>query len=232
MSKDEKLNLIFMRDDSRVRRYRFRVTWIKCFVFIQFFLLLAAICGTSAGIFYWRHHGALSTANSELREQIAEQSAHVERLQNIQEIIKTSEPQEIQSLFNTVTRQRQSLPQVINLQDIFVARDLEIAGVTNLQLQEAEDSLRITFELNNLGDETLSGTIQVFFITQQATVIEAQGEENELSFEIQRFRRVNSLLQLPEGLDLEMIFAIRLVIQDQDAEEVFIQTYPVGNIFT
>ena len=232
MSRDEKLNLIFMRDDSRVRRYRLRVVWIKGFLFIQILLVAAALCGTSAGIYYWQQYDALAIANDELREQLSEQAAHGERLRNIQEILKTSEPQEIQALFNTVTKQRQSLPQAINLQDIFVAKDLERAGVTNIQLQETEDNLRITFDLNNLAEETLSGTIRVFFITQQATVIEAQGGKSELRLEIQGFKRVDSRLRLPDGLELEMIFAIRLVIQDQDAQEVFIQTYPVANIFS
>ncbi len=229
---DDKLNLIIMRDDTRVRRYRLRVVWFKFFLYLQIALVLAAVGGSYAGVVYWGQHLELVNTNKNLRNQLSDQSIQLERLQNIQEILKTSDPEEIHSLFSTVTRERQSLPQVINLQDIFVAQDLQIAGVANLQLRQAAEDLRITFELNNLVEGTLSGEIKVYFITQEASVLEAQGDENELTFEIQRFRRVNSLLKVPTGLDLDTIFAIRVAIFSNDDEEVFTQTYPIANILT
>ncbi|WP_045222529.1 hypothetical protein [Desulfonatronum thioautotrophicum] len=232
MGKDDKINLILMRDDSRVRRFRLRVFWIWMFLCALVVLTVVALGGAATAIYTWGNHLEMANENAELRDRLAQQSFELERLKNVQEILKTNDPVEMHDLFNTVTRERASLPQVVNLQDLFVTHDLEMAGVNNLQLQKAEESLRISFELNNLSDDTLSGSIRVYFITQEASVIEAQGDENELSFEIQRFRRVNSPLRVPTGMDLEVIFAIRIVIQDNDAEKIFIQTYPVANILT
>ena len=232
MGKDDKLSLIIMRDDTRVRRYRLRVAWFRFFLYLQIVLILGAVGGSYAGIVYWGQHLELVNANKDLRAQLSDQSIQLERLQNIQEILKTNDPEEIHSLFSTVTKERQSLPQVVNLQKIFVAKDLQVAGVTNLQLKKAGEDLRINFELNNLAEGTLSGEVKVYFITQEASVLEAQGEESELAFTIQRFRRVNSLLKVPSGLGLDTIFAIRVVIFGNDDEEVFTQTYPVANILT
>ncbi|TVQ99978.1 MAG: hypothetical protein EA399_05855 [Desulfovibrionales bacterium] len=232
MGKEDKINLIFMRDDSRVRRFRLRVFWIWLFLGALVVLTVVALGGAATAVYTWDNHIELVNENAKLRDRLAQQSIELERLKNVQEILKTNDPVEMHDLFSTVTRERARLPQVINLQDLFVTHDLEMAGVNNLQLQKVEESLRISFELNNLSDDTLTGSIQVYFITQEASVIEAQGDKNELSFEIQRFRRVNSPLNLPTGMDLEMIFAIRLVIQDSDSERIFVQTYPVANIFT
>ncbi|WP_139162903.1 hypothetical protein [Desulfonatronum thiosulfatophilum] len=167
-----------------------------------------------------------------MQEDIADKAIRLERLQNIQEILNTSDPGEIQALFSAVSKERQANAPVINLQDVFHSHDMQMAGVSNLQLSHVGDDLRIQFELNNLSDGTLSGSIQIYFVTQQANVIEARGDENELTFEIQRFRRVNSLLKLPSGMEFEAIFALRVVIGNDDGDVLFIQSYPVHNILT
>ncbi|GAB6060281.1 hypothetical protein [Desulfonatronum parangueonense] len=232
MNKDDKLSLLIMRDDSPVRRYRFRTAWFRLFLYIQVFLLLAAFGGAYAGITFWGQHLELVNENKALQDNIADKAIRLERLENIQEILNTSDPGEIQALFSAVSKERQVNAPVVNLQEVFHSRDLQMAGVSNLQLSQAGDDLRIQFELNNLSDDTLSGSIRIYFVTQQANVIEAKGDENELSFEIQRFRRVNSLLELPSGMELESIFALRVIIGNEKDDVFFIQTYPVHSILT
>lgn len=231
MGKDDKLNLIIMRDDSRVRRYRVRIAWFKAFFYIQTILIVAAVAGGYFGIRYWGQHLELELVNKTLREQISDQSFQLERLKNIQNILDTSD-EEIQSLFSTVAQERKDLPRFINLQDIFSAKDLRKAGVANLQLTKAGDELKVDFKLNNLSEGTLSGSINIYFITQEASVLEALDQDNELRFEIQRFRRVSSLLIIPPGMVFDSIFAIRLVILDNNEEELFIQTYPIATVLT
>ncbi len=231
MSKDDKLNLIIMRDDSRVRRYRVRVSWFRFFLYAQIVLILAAGLGAYGGFTYWIKKLELIQANAALRENISEMQIHLERLQNIEKILKTNDPEEIQALFRLGTREKHALAQqTVDLQEVFVAKDLQMIRVSNLQLRRAGDGLRLNFELNNLVKGTLAGTTSVYYVARDATVIQAQGEENELSFEIQRFRRVNSMLQMPSGIILEDIFALRLVIANNEGKSIFIQTYPLVNI--
>lgn len=231
MSKDDKLNLIIMRDDSRVRRYRVRVSWFRFFLYAQIVLILAAGLGAYGGFTYWIKKLELIQANAALRENISEMQIHLERLQNIEKILKTNDPEEIQALFRLGTREKHALAQqTVDLQEVFVAKDLQMIRVSNLQLRRAGDGLRLNFELNNLVKGTLAGTTSVYYVVRDATVIQAQGEENELSFEIQRFRKVNSMLQLPSGIILEDIFALRLVIANNEGKSIFIQTYPLVNI--
>jgi len=231
LSKDDKLNLIIMRDDSRVRRYRVRVSWFRFFLYAQIVLILAAGLGAYGGFTYWIKKLELIQANAALRENISEMQIHLERLQNIEKILKTNDPEEIQALFRLGTREKHALAQqTVDLQEVFVAKDLQMIRVSNLQLRRAGDGLRLNFELNNLVKGTLAGTTSVYYVVRDATVIQAQGEENELSFEIQRFRKVNSMLQLPSGIILEDIFALRLVIANNEGKSIFIQTYPLVNI--
>lgn len=233
MSKDEKLNLIIMRDDSRVRRYRVRLSWFRFFLYAQIVLLLAAGLGAYGGFTYWVKKLELSQSNAALREEISEMQMQLERLQNIEEILKTNDPEEIQALFSSVTRERASLAQnPVDLLEIFTATDLQMAGVGNLQIRRTGDGLRLSFELNNLTDKTISGTTLVYFITKDATVIQAQGKDSELNFEIQRFRKINAMLHLPPGLTVDEIFALRVSIANSKGESIFIQTYLFANIIT
>jgi len=230
---DDKLNLIIMRDDSRVRRYRIRISWFRFFLYAQLVLLLAAGLGAYGGVTFWFKNLELEQTNSNLQDNIYEMQIQLERLQNIKEILKTNDPEEIHALFSSVSRDKQALPaQKIDLQKVFVAKDLQMAGVSNLQLREIDEKLRLSFELNNLTDTTLVGKTSVYFITRDAGVIQAEGEENELSFEIQRFRRVNSILHLPPNVAKDDIFALRLAIINSEGESIYIQTYPFVNILT
>lgn len=233
MSKDEKLNLIVMRDDSRVRRYRVRVSWFRFFLYAQIVLLLAAGLGAYGGFIYWVKKIELSQSNAALQEEVSELQMQLERLQNIEEILKINDPEEIQALFSSVTREKHGpAQQPVDLREIFVAKDMRMAGVSNLQIRRAGDGLRLSFELNNLTDKIISGTTSVYFITKDATVIQAQGKDNKLNFEIQRFRRVNSMLHLPSDLSLDEIFALRMAIANSEGESIFIQTYLLANIIT
>lgn len=232
MGNDDKLSLIIMRDASQVLRYRIPVIWLKLSACILVVLVLAAVGGSYAGFIYWNHHSDLVSTNNKLHLQLAEQSIQLERLQNIEEIIANSDPQEIGTLFSSVASQRQTAPQMVNLQDIFVAMDMQMAGVTNLQLQHAGDELRISFELNNLTDAVLAGSINIYLITREALVLEALGEGNQLGFRIQRFRHVETTLTIPPGVEPEALFAVRVVIQDQNDKQVFIQTYPLTVVLT
>lgn len=234
MSKDDKLNLIIMRDDSQVRRYRVRVAWFKFLLYVQLVLVAAAGAGTYAGVTYWIKHMDLAQTNSRLEETLAEKHIQLERLQNIEKIMQSNNTEEIQGIFNSVSRGKQDVAQQppLDLGDIFMAKDLQVAGVNNLQIRKVDGGLRLSFELNNLTDEILTGKTSVFFIARDASVRQAEGDETELSFEIQRFRRVNSLLKLPQNLDLEDVFAMRLVIENSEGESLFVQTYPLVNILT
>lgn len=233
MGKDDKLNLIIMRDDSRVRRYRLRVSWFRAFLYAQVVLLLAAGGGAYGGFFYWTKNMELVQTNNTLEENISEMQIHLERLQNIKEILKSNDPEEIQSLFSTVAREKRPIAhEPVDLTEIFVAKDMQLVSVSNLQIRESPDGLRLGFELNNLNEDAISGMTTVYFVARDASVVQAQGDENELSFAIQRFRRVNSMIELPSGLALGDLFALRLVITNTEEEVMFIQTYPLANIVT
>lgn len=233
MGKDDKLNLIIMRDDSPVRRYRLRVAWFRVFLYAQVVMLLAAAGGGYGGFHYWVKNVQLLQANISMEETISEMQMQLERLQNIEEILKSNDPEEIHSLFSTVAREKRPIAdEPVDLAEVFVARDMQLITVSNVQIQDSVEGLRLSFELNNLNENTISGATSINFIARDASVIQAQGDKEELSFAIQRFRRVNTLVELPPGLALEDLFALRLVINNAEGEVMFIQTYPLANIVT
>lgn len=233
MGKDDKVSLIIMRDDGRVRSYRVRMSWFRFFLYVQAFLLLAAMAGLYGGFTSWVEKLELAQANTALQEDVVEMQIQLERLQNIEAILKTTDPEEIQALSSTVSREKHApKPNDLDLREIFVTKDLRMAAVNNLLVRNSGEHLQVSFDLNNLTNKPLAGVTRIFYVSRDATVIQVQGEDSELRFEIQHFRKVTMRLPLPPGLGLEDIFGLRMVIVDSREESIFIQTYPLADVLT
>jgi hypothetical protein len=231
LDKDNKLSLILMRDDGRVRQYQFRTVWFRLFLYAQALLLVGALLGASGGFFHWSRHMEAVNTHADLQKQISDLRVHMERLRHAQEILTGGE-HEHASHFSTLytARSAGSRGQPIDLYNIFKHKDLQLVSLSNVQLQSHDEKLRLRFELHNLEDKAVSVMTSVYFVGRDASVVLAQGEKNEWSFTIQRYHKLNSLLDLPSGLALEDVFALLLVISNTEHEDMFIQTYILSDI--
>ena len=91
MSKD-KYSLIIMRDSTqKVRTFRVGVQRLKFLIYIFLLLVLTTAAGIVFSLHSVKKYAAMSSEISSLKATLAEAEIKLERLQNVQEILKDSE---------------------------------------------------------------------------------------------------------------------------------------------
>ena len=59
----------------------------------------------------------------------------------------------------------------------------------------------------------MTGQADFIFVTKDGKSVDAKTNKRDLSFQIQRFKRIQTAFVLPDGLDMKDLFGLRLVIQ-------------------
>lgn len=232
-----KYSLLLMRDDSQVRRFRLSRIWLKAFIYIEVLLLVVALAGFFAGYRFWLEGHRLRVDNRNLQISLTEARVKLERLENVEQILKSNDPEELHSLIGAVSVTTEPAPPLqptLDLNEIFTHVDLQQAGVDNFQARLQGDKLQVRFDLNNLvADTTLTGTVHISLISRTGSLIEPKSSSNDLGFSIQRFKRVRTVFTLPSGLLGNELFGIRINIRRvDDGTMVFSETYPLSQILS
>lgn len=231
---DSKYSVLFMRDDRDVTRYRISPFWLKMFVFTQVFLVLCAAGGIYMGVRGFKVNQSLQTENKALEQRLVDADVRLERLGNMEKILESYDPTELQSLLSAATTEVEQQPEPveeIDLNKIFVRVDTRQVGVENFQAKLSKRKFSLSFELNNLqASKAMSGYADFVFVKKDGTPIPAKTNKNELSFQIQRFKRMQTTFLLPEGLERKDLFGIRLEIKGKDGDVIFAETYPFYHI--
>lgn len=231
-----KYSVLIMRDDSQVRRYRVSRFWLKAFIYTEVFMVVLALAGFFAGYRFWLESHELHVDNRNLQINLTEARVKLERLQNVEQILKSNDPEDLHALIGSVSVETEPahLPPTIDLNEIFTHMDLQQARVDNFQARLQGDKLQVRFELNNLvADTTLTGNIQLSIITRAGTLMEAKTNKEDLNFSIQRFKRVRTVFSIPGGLKGNDLFGIRVNIRrSNDETMVFSETYPLSQVLS
>jgi len=231
---DSKYSVLFMRDDRDVTRYRVSPFWLKIFMFIQVFLLLCAVGGIYMGARGFKINANLQSDNKGLEQRLVDAEVRLERLGNMEKILQSYDPNELQSLLSAATTEveRQDLQrEEVDLNKIFTRVDSRQVGVENLQAKIAKSKLSISFELNNLqASKSMAGQVEFSFVKKDGTTIAAKTNKSDLVFQIQRFKRIQTSFFLPDGLDKKDFFGLRLEIKGKGGNVIFAETYPFYHI--
>jgi len=230
---DSKYSVLFMRDDRDVTRYRVSPFWLRMFVFSQIFLLLCAAGGIYMGIRGFGINSALKKENKALEQRLVDAEVRLERLGNMEKILESYDPTELQSLLSAATtevEQQEARPE-IDLNKIFIRTDTRQVGVENMQAKLVGKKLTITFELNNLqASKSMAGQGDFAFVTKDGTAVAAKTNKGDLSFQIQRFKRIQTTFLLPDGKTRKDLFGLRLEIKGKNGDVIFAETYPFYHI--
>ena len=214
---DSKYSVLFMRDDRDVSRYRLSPFWLKMFIFSQIFLFLFAVGGIFMGVRGFKINADLQSENKNLEQRLVDAEVRLERLGNMEKILESYDPVELQSLLSAATspETEEPEPQVeINLNEIFVRADTQQVGVENLQAKLSQRKLSVSFELNNLqAAKPMAGQADFVFVKKDGSSMPAKTNKNDLGFQIQRFKRIQTTFLLPEGVDKDDLFGLRLEIK-------------------
>jgi len=229
-----KYNVLFMRDDDTVKRYRLSPFWLRM---LFWFVLLLAVCacgGAWAGYTFWNQNTQLRHDKIQLQKSINEASVQLERLENVNKILDSYDPAELQSLLAAVPLEEKKVEPgtpAINLNKLLFYKNLMRAGVENVKLRKSGRSLALSFDLNNLQTASaLSGVARVELIENNGQGISMKANRNDMSFHIQRFKVVRTRLALPSGLSIKDLYGIRLMITTNKDETIFSEVYPLSRV--
>lgn len=93
-----KLNVIWFQDEQPAKRLRLRPGWIRA---VSYFLVLAVL-GAAGGVFaawqFWKRAQDAHAERREVEKRLSEALIKLERLQNIEKLLQTSDPTELTQL--------------------------------------------------------------------------------------------------------------------------------------
>ncbi|MEF2229387.1 MAG: hypothetical protein V3571_00505 [Pseudodesulfovibrio sp.] len=230
---NSKYSVLFMRDDRDVTRYRVSPFWLKMFIFAQVFLLLCAAGGIYMGVRGLKINVNLREANKDLEQRLVDAEVRLERLSNMEKILQSYDPAELQSLLSAATTEveRKVEQAEVDLNQVFTRVDRQEVSVENLQAELEGQKLSVTFELNNLqATKAVVGQADFSFVTKAGRTVDAKTNKRDLSFQIQRFKRIQTAFLLPDGMERKDLFGLRLVIKGSDGKVIFSETFPLAHI--
>jgi len=231
---NSKYSVLFMRDDTDVRRFRLSPFWLRLFFFSQIFFLLCAVGGMYMGLRGWWQNAELLAQKKKLEQRLVDAEVRLERLGNMEKILQSYDPKELQALLTSATTQPEAKEEPkpeINLKKIFTRVDTRQVGVENLQARTSGSKVSLSFELNNMQTtKSMAGVVDIALVKRNGAVVDLKTNKNDLTFQIQRFKRIRTAFTMPGGLKVEDIFGIRLGIRDNDGKIIFLETFPLYDI--
>lgn len=230
-----KYNVLMMRDNSPVRRYRLSPLWLKTFVYLLLILCVVAAAGGWAGFTFWTENADLKEQLASTQRELRDARIEMERLQNIDSILKSNDPEELQALLGTVSSGEKTPPKPakppVDLRRLFKRVDLQQVGVDNLQAKVAGSKIRISFNLNNLiSSGSISGVVGVSLLTTDGNELRPKVNKDDLEFQIQRFKKIQTAFNIPGKTSMAKVFGIRLSIKNSSGQTLFSETYPLSYI--
>ncbi len=225
-----KYSVLFMRDDSDVRRFRISPFWLKAFLYFQGFLLLLSVAGISIGVTFWSSNASLRAERKSLELRLSEAEVKLERLSNMEKILEASEPKEQAPAGKAPTPAEAPAPKLppVNLKGLFEKTNTAQVTVENFQARISGSDVTVSFELTNVQSvNTLSGAADVTLIRNDGQIVEVAANRADLSFQIQRFKHIRTSFGLPKGLERRDVFGLRLEIKGSDGKTIFSDTYPL-----
>jgi hypothetical protein len=226
-----------MRDDRHVRRFRMHPFWIKCFIWFLALLILAAGGGLFAGYHFWQENQELTRARKMLERRLIEAEVRMERLENVEKILQSNDPDDLQALLGSVESDQSPDTPPMDLSEIFSQVDSHQAGVENIQAKFTGRGMRVRFDLNYMqtdkSQKWLSGEVEFALVTNTGRLERAEAQDpSDLSFSIQKFKQIRATLTLPEGLEQSDVFGLRLVIRTPEGKAIFSDTYPLYRVLS
>lgn len=230
--KSNKFNVILMRDDTSVKNFRLSTFWIKLLLLIFVLLIIASGTGIYLSYVFYEEKSEMALLYERKAESLNEAERELKRLQNVEKMFESYNEDQLRSLL-IVQRQEehQESTSAVDLGDILEPLDKNIVSVSNVQARFVQGRMRVQLEVNNLaGNETVSGRIHIFLIRNDGTTIDLNLEDRELYYAIARFKKIDTTFSLPEEVDQESIFALRIKARDEEGSTVYSDVFLISSI--
>lgn len=236
-----KYSVLFMRDDTDVRRLRISPFWLRGLLIVLALLFVLGVGGAWLGIAMWSQNRGLKAEKRDLTTRIEEADLRLATLANMEKILEAYDKKDLQSLLDqapkpnsmpapeapaqNATAPQPACPAPVDLRSLLSEVHHGTVGVMDLKTEFSNSICTLSFRVENPNEGVLSGLVHVSLITNDGRVVDVHPRE-ALDFQIQRRKFEHTSFSLPSGLRQGDIYGVRLTIESNDAT-VFRQTYPL-----
>lgn len=227
-----KLRILIMRDNEKVRSFYVSATWFTFLVWL--FILLAGFSALGGTVSWWLYQKYVQyqETDQEKDRHIVELRYQLERCQNMERLVGGG----VAPLPAPTPPVSASPPSATPAPAAQPEQGGEaVARVSNLTARSRPDNqIRLSFDLSNNADGTvLTGNVLVAIQTKDNRFIDVSPPRDELAFQIARFKRVATVFSLPDTILPNDVTAVRIQIQFVNGTsmppEVFPFPYPPGS---
>ncbi len=226
---NSKYSLLFMRDDADVRSLRVSRFWLRAYLIFQAVLLVFGGLGAYFGITFWLDNHNLTADNRDMATRLEEAELKLASLANMEKILEAYDKRDLQSLLSASEEPTsgEEPAEPVNLAEVFETVDQGPISAEDLKTVVGDNRVVTTFRLENPSDTLASGVTHLAVITNDGQVVQVAPREN-LSYQIQKRKFERATFDLPEGVNQDTLFAIRIEVKDSDGTTIFKKTYPLA----
>ncbi len=230
--RDSKYSILFMRDDTDVRRFRISPFWLRGYIIAQVVLVLVTVGSLYFGIISWYDNYTLSSEKQELDKRLEDAELRLSTLGNMEKILEAYDKKELQTLLaqtpEDIANQSQT---TVDLSAIFKPVDDGLVVVDEIKATFKNSQLTVNFTVGNPKPATtITGRASLTLIATNGTIHPLKAKTSDLSFQIQRRKFVRATMGLPENLSQSKAFGLRISITNSEGKVIFGKTYPLYNI--
>ncbi len=224
MTKDSNFSVLFMRDNSDVKSFRVSPRRLKGLLWVSGSVALLVLVGLIVGLRSFVGYRSLLSERRVMESNLAEAQVSMERLGNLDKIQK-SQGQGKEPAKN----QAQDKQSAATAQRVFALVNTGAMTVENFRAQVSSQNVNVSFDLNNRGSEALSGDIRMLLLRNDGSLHPLNVPASDLTYQIQRFKRISTSAPAPEGLTRREALGLRIEIKTSEGVLIFGETYSLGN---
>lgn len=229
--RDPKYSILFMRDDTDVRRFRVSPNWLRTYLAAQAVLILLAVAGIWLGVTSWWDNRVLTSEKNELAKRLEEAELRLSTLANMEKILEAYDKSELQSLLAGPKEGVQEGAVPVDLNKVFTSVDEGVVIVDEVKSALTSTTFSLSFKLENRKTDTLlSGDTEIHLITSDGRKTPLEGNPRDLAFQIRQRKFVRTTVPLPDGMEKNDLFAVSIAIKRSDGMVIFSDTYPLHTI--
>lgn len=224
MKKQANYSVLFMRDDTDVRSFRVSPKRLRVLLWVGSCLGVLLLVGLIVGVQSFVSYRLVLGQKRDLEVKLAEALVDVERAGNIGMMQKALDDKGGKPQKDTA---KNAAP--ANNARAFSKVSSGAITVENLRSSVSGGLLTTTFDLNNRAGAALSGEVGLFVLRNDGSLTPLDAPSADLTFQIQRFKRISASAKVPEGVTRREVLGLRVEIKNSEGETILGETYPLGS---
>lgn len=226
--KDASYSVLFMRDDTDVKSFRVSPRRLRTLLWgggvLGALLLVALVLGGHA---FFGYSSVLSEKRA-LELRLADVQVERERSGNIEMMQKALGEKGGKAGAEDKAAPAQHAAQPGQAGRAFARQNSGGIAVENVRASVGGSTVHASFDLNNRAGEALSGEVHLLLLKTDGALLELDWPAQDLTFQIQRFKRIATSAKLPEGAARRDALGLRMEIMNSSGELLFGETFALG----